>query len=242
MDWISKEFVLEEPLSETEFRESHLKSLLGDVVREIVDANEVWIETEVNLWKLRESRKWIPTDYLHPFEPDIDILCGPVVNGERSNPINAVELKLFTHKEGRYPVIPKTRTGEGFYAGIGQALALLLNGVDYSWLWQVFLVPYKRWDSLSETEEQFDHLLNQHVEWYSAYKGVMEGLLGVLSLPIGYRTFALFLPDEDAGKGFLMYQPQKSRAAPRNPIYGNRTPSGIRELLCKRFGIAAQLG
>ena len=166
-------------LPRTHTKPGRAKFLLGDVVREMVDAKEIWVETEVNLWHLREHGKWVPTDYLHPFQPDIDMLCGPIANGERSAPISAVELKLFTNKGGRFPVIPKTRSGEGFYAGIDQALALLLNGVDYSWLWHVFLIPYQRWDSSSKTEQEFDRLLNQHFEWYSAYTGVMGGCLAL---------------------------------------------------------------
>jgi len=65
--------------------------------------NEFWIEKEVNPWELKdfvseERRRELEIFYprfIHPMQPDIDILFGPKVNNERLTPLTAVEVKLF---------------------------------------------------------------------------------------------------------------------------------------------------
>ena len=104
--------------------------------------NEFWIVKEVNLWELKDSvseeRRRELERFIHPMQPDIDILFGPKVNNERLTPLMAVEVKLFKGIE-RGRVTP--RAGGGFYEGIGEAIALLTFGVDFVELWQFFFLP-----------------------------------------------------------------------------------------------------
>ena len=202
--------------------------------------NEFWIVKEVNLWELKdfvgEERRRELERFIHPMQPDIDILFGPKVNNERLTPLTAVEVKLFKGIE-RGRVTP--RAGGGFYEGIGEALALLTFGVDFVELWQFFLLPIdieipshfppeekkeiKEWLKGRKKEER---KMKRYMDYISAYANFVGNLIKVLNLPLGYRCFAISMDMET----ILLYENEESYILPKkNPFLGSEDASIVSE-------------
>ena len=208
--------------------------------------NEFWIKKEVNLWELKDSVSEEGggelKGFIHPMQPDIDILFGPKVNNERLTPLTAVEVKLFKGIE-RGRVTP--RAGGGFYEGIGEAIALLTFGVDFVELWQFFLLPInieidieipphlppeekkeiKEWLKERKKEER---KMKRYIDYISAYANSVGNLIKVLNLPLGYRCFAISMDMET----ILLYENEGSYILPKkNPFLGSEAALKIRSLI-----------
>jgi len=208
--------------------------------------NEFWIKKEVNLWELKDSVSEEGggelKGFIHPMQPDIDILFGPKVNNERLTPLMAVEVKLFKGIE-RGRVTP--RAGGGFYEGIGEAIALLTFGVDFVELWQFFLLPInieidieipphlppeekkeiKEWLKERKKEER---KMKRYIDYISAYANSVGNLIKVLNLPLGYRCFAISMDMET----ILLYENEGSYILPKkNPFLGSEAALKIRSLI-----------
>ena len=183
--------------------------------------NEFWIEKEVNLWELKdfvdEERRRELEIFMHPMQPDIDILFGPKVNNERLTPLTAVEVKLFKGIE-RGRVTP--RAGGGFYEGIGEAIALLTFGVDFVELWQFFFLPI---DIEIEREEK---KMKRYIDYICTYADFVGNLIKVLKLPLGYRCFAISMDMET----ILLSERESSYILPKeNPFLVSEDASIVSE-------------
>ena len=204
--------------------------------------NEFWIEKEVNPWELKdfvseERRRELEIfnpKFIHPMQPDIDILFGPKVNNERLTPLTAVEVKLFKGIEkGKSP---KAR-GRGFYEGIEEAIALLTFGVDFVELWQFFLIPLiKEIPSHlpPEVEKEVEKKLSEkflkkniwRIDDVGAYAGFVGTLIKELKLPLGYRCFAISM--EEDGKIWL-HEDVGSNVLPKeNPFLVKRSETALK--------------
>ena len=206
--------------------------------------NEFWIEKEVNLWELKdfvdEERRRELEIFMHPMQPDIDILFGPKVNNERLTPLTAVEVKLFKGIE-RGRVTP--RAGGGFYEGIGEAIALLTFGVDFVELWQFFFLPIgieidieipphlpperkkeiKEWFKERKREEK---KMKRYIDYICTYADFVGNLIKVLKLPLGYRCFAISMDMET----ILLSERESSYILPKeNPFLVSEDASIVSE-------------
>ena len=227
------------------FRNSLLKALnegqerMSDKFLQFGD--EFWIEKEVIPWELedfvsekkRKELEIYPILFIHPMQPDIDILFGPEVNGERLTPLMAVEVKLFKGIEkGKRP---KAR-GRGFYEGMGEAIALLTYGVDFVELWHFFFIPLIKEippHLPPEVEKEVEKKLSKKLEknkWRiidaGTYAGFVRGLIESLDLPLGYRCFAISM--EEDGKIWL-HEDVGSNVLPKeNPFLVKRSEAALK--------------
>ena len=173
---------------------------------------EQWIKIDFNLYNIlgcREKEFDEFEGYIHPLQPDIDLLFGPLVDNVRKTPLNAVEIKLFRDKTP-----PKTGGKEGFYAGLGQTLALLFHGIEYVELWHFFLNP----PSENVTYDMYTGS-------YSAY---VNSLIKNLNLPIGYLCFSVHL-NEDCIK--INYNKRDHIFPQKNPFLNSTDSLKIRRLI-----------
>jgi len=214
--------------------------------------NEFWIVKEVNLWELKDSvseeRRRELERFIHPMQPDIDILFGPKVNNERLTPLTAVEVKLFKGIEkGR--VTPKA--GGGFYEGIGEVIALLTFGVDFVELWQFFLLPigieidieippHLPPERKKEIKEWFKEVkrrerkAKKYIDYISAYANFVGNLIKVLNLPLGYRCFAISMDMET----ILLSENDRSYISPKkSPLLVSESALKIRSLIKEALNV-----
>ena len=199
--------------------------------------NEFWIKKEVNLWELKDSVSEEGggelKGFIHPMQPDIDILFGPKVNNERLTPLTAVEVKLFKGIE-RGRVTP--RAGGEFPEGLGEAIALLTFGVDFVELWQFFLIPLikeipshlpsevekKLLEELEKNKGKRDKYLN----YVGTYAGFVGNLIKELKLPLGYRCFAISM--EEDGKIWLHEDVGSNVLPKKNPFLVKRSEAALK--------------
>jgi hypothetical protein len=181
---IEKEFV---ELKDGKDKEKSLTRLFkklvdGDFI-EAFPPSDCWVEANFNMRNLLNQRKRLFGElegYIHPLQ-EIDIVFGPKTDDIKKTPITAVEAKLFW-KGG----VPRTARNEGFYAGIGQAIGLLVQGVDFVELWHFFLVlPGEE----KLREERF-------IKGAGSYTAYIDSLIKVLKLPIGYWYFIVTLNED----------------------------------------------
>ena len=232
------------------FRNSLLKALnegqerVSDKFLQFGD--EFWIEKEVIPWELKdfvsEERRRELERFIHPMQPDIDILFGPEVNNKRLTPLTAVEVKLFKGIEkGKRP----KAGGRGFYEGIGEAIALLTYGVDFVELWQFFFIPLiKEFPShlspevekkLSEKLEKSRNKIFYLIKYVGAYAGFVGSLIETLNLPLGYRCFAISM--EEDGKIWLNPFEGSNILPKENPFLVNEAALKIRSLIKEALNV-----
>nr|QNT35735.1 hypothetical protein BODMHOLK_00026 [uncultured Methanosarcinales archaeon] len=181
---IEKEFV---ELKDGKVKEKSLTHLFKKIVDgdfiEAFPPSEYWMEANFNMRNLLNQRKRLfgeSEGYIHPLQ-EIDIVFGPKTDDIKKTPITAVEAKLFW-KGG----VPRTARNEGFYAGVGQAIGLLVQGVDFVELWHFFLV-------LPGEEKLREERFTKGAGSYTAY---IDSLIKVLKLPIGYWYFTVTLNED----------------------------------------------
>nr|QNT35636.1 hypothetical protein BFFPPMPJ_00041 [uncultured Methanosarcinales archaeon] len=185
---IEKEFV---ELKDGKVKEKSLTYLFKKIVDgdfiEAVPPSDCWIEANFNMGNLLSQRKHLLGEsegYIHPLQ-EIDILFGPMTDGIKKTPITAVEAKLFRNTGTPKSGIPKA-FGEGFHAGIGQAIGLLVQGVDFVELWHFFLLLPEEGGL---REERF-------IRGAGSYSVYIDRLIKILKLPIGYWYFTVTLNED----------------------------------------------
>jgi hypothetical protein len=205
--------------------------------------HSVWVEREVNLWELnqQETDYWKPEEiidhYGHPLQPDIDILYGPLQDGERYSPLVGIEVKHFSYRSGTGNVLPKTRlvprvpedldeseweSDGGYYTGLDQAMALLQMGLDYVIL--VHLVDYS--DDLWEYSDDEDAFHDAYKRVTKLYSRKMTSLIDVFDFPIGYVAAGADRQFSDA----IASRTVDTRTPDRNPLLEDSQQHPVRQL------------
>lgn len=200
-----------------------------------------WVQTKVNLWEV------VPADYdftqtlwdfAHPLQPDIDILSGPLRKRERGTPLTGMEVKLLrTEKRGK-AVIPKTRDGRGFYAGLEEALTLYDFGLDYVTLVQFFIPRLSLWSQEQDILALYQDLLIQYDEWRGTYVGILKAIIKKYHLPLGY-----FYCDIVVTKDAVFYRipTEKEEYIDGDMVPLSITAGRLRQALVKKFGVEESL-
>jgi len=166
---------------------------------------DMWFEKRVNLWELAEPKD--PSEVLerfhHPLQPDIDLLYGQCLGGKRQTPIVGVEVKLFSRFTGRGMKLAKTAGYEGYYAGLDEAISLLTLGLDFVYLWHVYVLPLAIWNRCFV---KYGKKFAEKVEHDAQRLGnlgfglLRDMVIEPLEIPIGY--FATFLAIDPERKRF----------------------------------------
>lgn len=134
-----------------------------------------------------------------PTQPDIDLILCRVDNGVKVSPIQAAEIKYIrSNRDGH--VTPS------YYAGLDEALALLLFGFD-----KVELIHIVEEKSLTMV--------------YLNYARLLAALVNSLKLPLGYRVYVT-IPSDSPGiyktirtdTGNIYNLENLWVAAPQNPL------------------------
>lgn len=125
------------------------EKLIVDTITEIFkqEHEKLWFRSRINLWDfVHTSRKplEILKKYNNPLQPDIDLLYCHKLDDKLQSPIVGAEVKLFSKRTGYGKVIPKTSSWAGYYAGLDEAIGLLNFGLDYVYLWHLFVFPAQR--------------------------------------------------------------------------------------------------
>jgi hypothetical protein len=219
--------------------ESHVSKLLQALLR----SADRWLQGPVSPWQFapglsRQSvMHYLQTDR-HIWQPDIDLISGPMPSSERHGPMHAIELKHFALVSDRGNLIPKTRQKQGFYAGLDEALALTLTGVDCVSLWQVFQLPWGHWQVLED--DASEQAISDYIEYSAAYMGKVGGLIKALSLPLGYQCAGLLVDRADDGsvrEVHLVPAPDCSVPPSANPIRYNDDPVKARRRLVRLLNV-----
>jgi hypothetical protein len=165
----------------------------------------MWFEKRVNLWEFADAKD--PYEALerfrHPLQPDIDLLYGQRINGKRHTPMVGVEVKLFSRFTGRGRKLAKTAGYEGYYAGLDEAISLLTVGLDFVYLWHVYVLPLKIWNNyLAKYGRRFSEIIKRDAQGlgYLGFHLVCDVIIEPLEIPIGY--FATFLAIDPEHKRF----------------------------------------
>lgn len=128
-------------------------------------------------------------------------------------------------------------TGTGFYTGMDEAMAMLLFGVDYVYLWHWIIVSFEVWGPYLEKygEKFFHKLIRDHYEFARAYTEIAGTLFDVTALPVGYVCTGLLL--DPSGITLAPCAESGWRLAPPNPLRDKQAPTKIRELLKRSYGV-----
>jgi hypothetical protein len=211
-------------------------NLVSGLVGRLRDGDgDVWARREVDPWDLIEvlHGRIRPDEagerYEHPLQPDVDVLyCETDGAGERTSPLVAVEAKHFAQQTGDGNVMPKLAgTNAGFYAGLGQALSLLLMGVEY-----VFLVHFVYFhpDLWADYGDDRSELVAAHRRVTNRYAESIATLVEGLDLPVGYVA-AGTRPAADA---IAAYPVKVVEPAP-NPFADSESGRRVRGLFAESF-------
>ncbi len=183
-----------------------------------------------NLWKLvdkptgRTRKDWaVLMEYAHPLQPDIDLLVETLAPQPT---FSAHEVKIIRWDEAsELSAYPKSR----LYEGLGQALALCTYGVDFCYLWHVFVPPMAAYRALEARSPDWAERINDvRVEFTAAYGGILRGILSRFSLPIGYVALAVFA--DKASQGFHVAPFRELWLAPTR-LAATPTGAKVRRLL-----------
>jgi hypothetical protein len=188
------------------------------VVRALLECGllhgRLWGKTRVNPWALMPKDKSkqvgeIKLEACHPLQPDIDLLIGHLDSGKCCTPLYGNEFKVFRYprtKTGEICQVPRTSRKDGYYAGIGQALALTVCGLDFVILWHVFVTPTEDWQwALFQGRREAD--IGETIGGIGAstaiYPVYVKALIERCELPIGYIPLGL-APDPEQGRVTLI--------------------------------------
>lgn len=211
-------------------------NLVSGLVGRLRDGpGQVWARREVDLWELIEvlHGRTRPDEagerYRHPLQPDIDVLyCETDGDGSRTSPLVAVEAKHFAQQTGDGSVMPKlSGTNAGFYAGLGQALSLLLMGVEYVFLVHFVYFHPELWDDYGEDRSE---LVAAHRRVTNRYAESVASLVRELDLPVGYIA-AGTRPAADA----IAAYPVTVVEPDPNPFVDSPSGRSVRGLLSESF-------
>ncbi len=219
------------------------ESQVSKLLQALLYSPDRWLEGPITPLRFRPGRaRQSAMDYLsadrHVWQPDIDLLWGPTFGSVKLGPMHAIELKHFALVSDRDKVIPKTRQKQGFYAGLDEALALTLTGVDSASLWHIFQLPWHYWRLLEDGD--WEQATNGYTEFSGAYGGKLAGLIGALGLPIGYQRAGLLVDRDNDGSPreiILVPEPEGALLAPPNPLRHRRDPLLARQRLVGMLNI-----
>lgn len=224
------------------------ESQVSKLLQALLQSPTRWLQGPVTPWQFAAgSPRQSAMQYLvadrHVWQPDIDMIWGPTFGRVKLSPIHAIELKHFALVTDRDKYIPKTRQKQGFYAGLDEAIALTLTGVDTVSLWQVFQLPWHHWRTLEEA--QSEQASDNYTDYSAAYVGKLGGLIKALGLPIGYQCAGLLIDRTEDGtwrEVHLIPVPDCSVVPPLNPIRGSPDPSLARQRLLEMLHIVDRCG
>jgi hypothetical protein len=224
--------------------ENITEKIFSDILAEILGEynKELWFKSRVNLWELAEVEKnpvEVLRKYASPLQPDIDLLyCNRTNKNGLSSPLVGIEIKLFSNYTGYGRIIPKTTSWTGYYAGLDEAIALLNYGLDYVYLWHIFVIPL---DTLSKQVEKYGInftsriTVNSH-DFSTACSKILQNSIVYNQIPIGYVDTYIGFAE---GSKFSIIQHLMNIVGPElNPLaQSTETPWPARELILKGFGI-----
>jgi hypothetical protein len=198
----------EHPSIEALTNETITENIFVDVIVSCLEKKlkeDMWFEKRVNLWELAEPKDpyEILEKYGHPLQPDIDLLYGQCVNGKRQTPMVGVEVKLFSRFTGRGMKLAKTAGYEGYYAGLDEAISLLTLGLDFVYLWHVFVLPLTIWNKyLGKYGKKFAEKIEHETLSLGnlGFSLLGDMVIEPLEIPIGY--FPTFLAIDPERKRF----------------------------------------
>ncbi|MEZ3145765.1 hypothetical protein [Halobaculum sp. MBLA0143] len=194
---------------------------------------EVWARQEVNLWELvrvsygRARPDEIAEQFGHLLQPDVDLLYCETADGSRESPLAAAEVKYFSAQTGDGGVMPKLADGDGFYAGLGQAMSLLSMGVSYVTLVHFVHFHPELWSDRDDSE----HLAAHH-EVTQTYADNVCQLIDAFDLPIGYVAAGV-RPATDSVAAY----PVVCGAPDRSPFVDTERSRLIRGLFAESFNV-----
>lgn len=186
------------------------EKILVDTIAEIFRQGheKLWFRSRINLWdfvpKSREPLK-ILKQYNNPLQPDIDLLYCHNLDNKLQSPLVGAEIKLFSKRTGYGKVIPKTSSWAGYYAGLDEAIALLNFGIDYVYLWHLFVFPAKRLFKLyTKYGEDFSaKVAGANIDYINYCSLILKWTILAIELPIGYIPTFLFIDNEEEAFWFI---------------------------------------
>lgn len=214
--------------------------------------DNLWFKSQVNLWEYLSKSKFSPNsgrslqilkELKNPLQPDIDLLYCQKEGYKLQSPLSGVEIKLFSKTSGYDNIVPRTSSWAGYYAGLDEAIALLNFGLDYVYLWHLFVFPLNQFEQLSK---KYGHdfarniIFDRKVAYIWEYWQMTINTVTQFDLPIGFVP-TLFSIDNKLGEfEFIM---------PANLVFPkfninvscNETAynfmNSVRELLINNLGI-----
>ncbi|THE66713.1 hypothetical protein D8Y22_00890 [Salinadaptatus halalkaliphilus] len=211
-------------------------NIVSGIIGRLREDESVWARREVNLWEMievldgRQRPDAVGKQYQHPIQPDIDLLYCETDGATQQSPLVAVEAKHFAKQTGDGRVMPKLRSNDGFYAGLGQALSLLLMGVEY-----VFLAHFVSFHPDYWNGENQNDLMTAHRTVTNLYARSICRLIDAFDLPIGYIA-AGTRPAADA----IAAYPVTVKPPTKNPFVDTTSGNRIRGLLYDSYNSLGQ--
>lgn len=154
-------------------------------------------------------------EFMHPLQPDVDLLYGIQEEGKSRGPLTGIEVKIFKYQRGK-PTPKTTFPRRGYYSGIDQALSLLTFGFDYVYLWHVFIAPENiRAEFKIKYGERFSTKI--FVEQLDSIPIYTESALDIIPSPLGYTSTLLLI--DRFNILFHFFQPKRAIRKPLlNPL------------------------
>jgi len=230
-----KEISISNSVSEDEFNGKRFAEL---VKSSLLERNKnLRIEVNLNPWDLAKAihrNEWEIIDKYSILQPDIDILCCEKGNAFQ---LTGVEIKVFKLRYRRTRDIRKSlllprAEGRGYYTGLGQALALLIHGLDIVYLWHVFLIPYEALKDYDESK-----LFRTFGRNVGEYSNIILKIIEHLNLPIGYLSSGIII-DNVSKRIRHIFLEEKSRKAMHNPFLQFEIVWERRNLIIKEMNIS----
>lgn len=211
---------------------------LVDMIFSLAYLKELWFEKRFFLQKSWKRGTGMTTmkEVGHPLQPDVDLLYGACnKEKERKTPITGIEIKVFKYPQGN--VSPKTTyPKEGYYSGVDQALSLTMLGLDYVYLWHVFVMPeavFQKYREKYGNNFVDEVVLKDKIDSAEIYMASAES---ILPKPIGY-VGTYFLVDK---KNMIYHfiQPNYSIRKPLlNPLLEKDKVAKLRKILHRELQI-----
>ncbi len=232
-------------LNEDNITEKILVDAIADIFNNTYK-DEFWFKSQVNLWDLISKKGQLLDllkEYENPLQPDIDLLYCHKKGYQLQSPLTGVEIKLFSKRVGQGKIIPKTTSWTGYYAGLDEAIALLNFGLDYVYLWQLFIFPsndlHMLWEKYGKNFAI--KITNLKTDYVDRCTSLIADTINSLELPIGYVPTFLAINNEESTFDFI-----QSFDFVKSPLFNinansRETPynfkNRVRDLLIQSFGI-----
>jgi hypothetical protein len=213
--------------------------------------DNLWFKSRVNLWEYLSNSKSVTNsrslqvlkELKNPLQPDIDLLYCQKDGYKLQTPLSGVEIKLFSKTSGYDKIVPRTSSWAGYYAGLDEAIALLNFGLDYVYLWHLFVFPSNQFEKLSKkygSDFAKKIIFDTKVAYIMEYWQMTINTVIQFDLPIGFVP-TLFSINNTQGE-FEFITPVDF-VAPKFNINANCNETAynfrnsVRELLINNLGI-----